>query len=146
MSSSTVNPVSRSISFRGWRTGFVVGSPSGRVRSGSVRAIDTSLIDRTGLNDSWPRAYWMAAHLTSTCLLTFGAGLMVWASAPTRVAAGATGRLRQRCDACHGLCIAEAAILLQCLRITRERHSKDDGLDRSYRWMYTTNVDTQALW
>ncbi len=43
------------------------------------------LLGLVGLNDSWPRAYWMALHLTSTCLLTFASGLMVWASRPGRV-------------------------------------------------------------
>ena len=41
------------------------------------------LLNLVGLNDSWPRAYWMAAHLTSTYVLTACTALIVWASAPT---------------------------------------------------------------
>jgi len=52
------------------------------------------LLGLVGLNDSFPRAFWMAAHLTSTCLLTGAAGMMVWASSASR----ATGPLRRRFD------------------------------------------------
>lgn len=40
------------------------------------------LLGLVGLNDSWPRATWMAIHLTSTCALTGAAILTVWASRP----------------------------------------------------------------
>lgn len=38
------------------------------------------LLNLVGLNDSWPRAYWMTAHLSSTYVLTAVTGLIVWAS------------------------------------------------------------------
>ena len=52
------------------------------------------LLGLVGLNDSFPRAYWMAAHLTSTCLLTGSAGVMVWGSSPNRP----SGTLRRAFD------------------------------------------------
>lgn len=54
------------------------------------------LLGLVGLNDSLPRAYWMALHLTSTCLLTFSAGLMVWASSPAKAAAKHGAQLAHR--------------------------------------------------
>ena len=42
------------------------------------------LLELVGLNDSWPRAYWMAAHLTSTYVLTACTAVVVWASRTSR--------------------------------------------------------------